>query len=105
MDFQQLRQYRFQLETPFFNSLGHGIALFDFFSTFIIAYIIEPYVRPYLKINKSAYYLMLIPLGIITHLIIKQDTFLNNKLFSSSFNIYKLVIILVIFYLIQELYH
>ena len=105
MDIQQLRQYRFQLETPFFNSLGQGIALFDFISTFIIAYIVEPYVRPYLKISKLAYYLMLIPLGIITHIIVKQDTFLNNKLFSASFNIYKLIIILILFYLIQELYH
>ena len=103
MDIQQLRQYRFTLEPPFLNSLGQGIALFDFISTFIIAYIVEPYLRPYLKISKTAYYLMLIPLGIISHIFTKQDTFLNKQLFSNSFNLYKLVIIIILFYLIQEM--
>jgi hypothetical protein len=104
MDIQQLRQYRFTLEPPFLNSLGQGIALFDLISTFIIAYILESTIRPYLKINRMTYYLMLIPLGIIAHILTKQDTFLNKQLFSTSFNMYKLVVIIIFICLIQEMY-
>jgi len=103
MDIQQLRQYRIQLETPFLNSSGKGIALFDLMSTFLIAYIVEPYIRPYLKINTTTYYLMLIPLGIIIHIFTKQDTFLNKQLFSNSFNVYKLAVIVILFYLSKEI--
>ena len=45
MDINQLRKYRFQLNQPFVNSKGQGIAIFDFSITFLIAYIIEPYIR------------------------------------------------------------
>ena len=88
MDIQNLRKYRVQFEHPFFNIESQGIAIFDLTSTFIIAWLLEPYVREYLKITRMAYYLMLLPLGVIVHLFTKQETFLGKQLFNSSFNLY-----------------
>lgn len=102
MDINQLRQYRFQLNQPFLNSEGRGIAIFDFTITFLIAYIIEPYIREYLKLTRPAYYLMLLPLGVIIHLLTKQDTFLNKQLFDNSINLYKVIMIFILIKLYQE---
>ena len=99
-----LRKYRLLLEPPFFNNNDNGIALFDLTLTFFIAYIIEPYILPHIKISKHAYYLSLIPLGIIIHLFTKQNTFLNSKLFNdTSLNIYKIIVIFIVYNLIKEL--
>lgn len=100
---ESLRKYRFQFQLPFFNNKNHGIALFDLLLTFIIAYILESYILHIVNITRTAYYLMLIPLGIIIHLLTKQDTFLNHQLFNNEVNIYKLVVGLNIYLLIKEL--
>jgi hypothetical protein len=102
MDINQLRQYRFQLNQPFVNSKGQGIAIFDFSMTFLIAYIIEPYIREYLKLTRPAYYLMLLPLGVVIHLLTKQETFLNKQLFNNSINLYKVIMIVILYKLYQE---
>lgn len=102
MDINQLRKYRFQLNQPFVNSKGQGIAIFDFSITFLIAYIIEPYIREYLKLTRPAYYLMLLPLGVVIHLLTKQDTFLNKQLFDNSINLYKVIMIIILIKLYQE---
>ena len=103
MDITELRKHRILLEYPFYNSDGNGIALFDLISTFIVAYILEPYILPYLKITKLAYYLLLLPLGVIIHLIFKQETFLNKQLFNKSINIYKIIMIIILYKLYKEL--
>jgi hypothetical protein len=103
MDIATLRKYRITLEPPSFNSNNQGIALFDLISTFIIAYILEPYLLPRIKISRMAYYLMLIPLGIVTHLFTKQDTFLNKQLFNETINIYKIIVIVILYKLYLEL--
>jgi hypothetical protein len=103
MNLKELRSYRIQFEQPFYNSNGLGISLFDLFMTFFIAYLIEPYVRVYTKLNRQAYYLMLLPLGVFTHSLINQQTFLNDKLFDSSINLYKVIMTIIIIKLIIEL--
>ena len=99
---QNLRRYRFVLEPPFFNKIGYGIALFDLISTFLIARILEPILLPYLKLTRTAYYLLLIPLGIVVHLLVNQPTFLNNQVFNKSLNLYKIVILVILYKLYLE---
>ena len=89
MDLKELRQYRVQLEQPFVNSNGLGISLFDLIMTFVIAYIVEPYIRVYTKLNRQAYYLVLLPLGVLIHLLTNQNTFLNGQLLNDSVNFEK----------------
>jgi len=103
MNINNLRKYRIIIKPPFFNSIGNGISLFDLILTFFIPYLIEPYILSILKISRLAYYLSLLPLGIIIHILFKQDTFLNKKLFTNTINIYKIVIIINIFMLYKEL--
>lgn len=102
MSIADLRKYRFQLQMPFLNDKGQGIALFDLGSTFLIAYLLEPYILPKINITRTAYYLMLIPLGIVIHLLTKQDTFLNHQLFNKEINLYKVIIIIILYLLIKE---
>jgi hypothetical protein len=103
MDLNAVRSYRIQLEQPFYNSNSLGISIFDLFMTFFIAYIIEPYVRVYTKLNRQAYYLALLPLGVVSHSLSEQHTFLNGKLFDDSINLYKIIMIIIIIKLIYEL--
>ena len=99
--------------TEFFYSI-HGkvtltnpsqkiIALFDLIGTFIIAYLLESYITTFFKIKRDTYYLSLIPLGILIHYFIKQDTFLNNQLMNRTLNIYKIVLVLLLYYLYKSL--
>ena len=103
MNITDLRKYRFQLQSPFFNSKDQGIALFDFLVTFLVAYIVESYVKTYLNISRSGYYLMLLPLGVVVHLLTKQDTFLNRQLFDRSLNLYKIIVVFILYKLYIEL--
>lgn len=97
----QIRKYRLDLEaSPILNSNSQGIALFDFIGTFMIAYIFEKYLTNYFNISKKIYYASLIPLGIIIHYIINQNTFLNTKLLSNNLNIYKILFVSLILYII-----
>ena len=103
MDLKELRQYRVQLEQPFLNSNGLGISLFDLIMTFVIAYIVEPYIRVYTKLNRQAYYLVLLPLGVLIHLLTNQNTFLNGQLLNDSVNLYKVIMLIIVFKLFYEL--
>jgi len=107
----QLRKYRIKLDNnnyQLFNSNNDGIALFDLLGTFIIAYALDYYFQIW-KILKGffinprvAYYLLLIPLGIVVHkLFVKDETFLNSKLFSNEMNIYKLLVFINIIAIIM----
>lgn len=96
---QGLRKYR----------LG-GIALFDLISSFIGAYILDYYfdlsrlLFGKLTNNfKIVYYLSVIPIGVITHVIFSQETFLNKQLFSPDINIYKIIILLIIIGMIYNI--
>jgi hypothetical protein len=86
---KSIRNYRFILNSPIeFNKQGTGIALFDYISSFLGAFILIKA----LNVSKSLetpIYLMVIPLGIFFHIIFKQNTFLNNKIFTTQFNIYQ----------------
>lgn len=103
MDINSLRKHRIKLQPPGFNSDSDGIALFDLTATFVIAYFLESYIRPILKITKLAYYLLLIPLGVIVHLLSNQDTFLNKQLFNNTINIYKIILVIILYKLWREL--
>lgn len=106
MDIKNLRKYRVQFEQPFFNSENQGIAIFDLSMTFIIAYLLEPFIRQFFTtFNTKVYYLSLLPLGVIIHLFTKQETFLNKQLFSNSLSsiVYKIIMIIIIYQLIKEL--
>ena len=46
---------------------------------------------------------MLLPLGVVSHILTNQHTFLNNKLFDSSINLYKVIMTVIILKLIMEL--
>ena len=98
-----IRKFRILFDPISFNSRGEGIALFDFILTFVVAYLIEPYILSKIKISRLAYYLSLIPLGIIIHLLTIKSTFLNDKLFNNEINIYKILIIINVIALIIEL--
>lgn len=90
-----LRKFRLDLEDfPFLNSKSHGIALFDLIGTFMIAYLFEIYFK---FIPRKIYYASLIPLGVIIHYIINQNTFLNYKLLNNDFNIYKVLFFSLVF--------
>jgi hypothetical protein len=99
-----VRKFRILFDPISFNSRGEGIALFDFILTFVVAYLIEPFILSKIKISRLAYYLSLIPLGIIIHLFTtSKSTFLNGKLFNNEINIYKILIIINVIALIIEL--
>ncbi len=104
-DIQNLRQYRIKLDSTneFLNSQGKGISLFDLIGTFIIAYLLEPYLTSFLKIKRDTFYLSLIPLGILTHVLFKQNTFLNGKLMNNEINIYKIILVVLLYYLFTPL--
>jgi hypothetical protein len=40
------------------------------------------------------YYASIVPLGVIVHLLIGADTYLNRKLLSNELNIYKIIILI-----------
>jgi hypothetical protein len=103
MDITDLRKYRLKLGIPPFNNTGDGIALFDFSITFLVAYIVENYIRSYLNISRKAYYLTLLPLGVVVHVLTKQDTFLNRQLFDRSLNLYKIIVVFILYELYLQL--
>ena len=105
MDIASLRKYRVQINSTseFFNNKSNGISLFDFLGTFIIGYFLQPYITYYLSIKKETYYLSLIPLGILVHMLISQTTFLGTQLSNSRINIYKVLLIINMYYLYKSL--
>ena len=87
MNITDLRKYRIQLD-PYkpgfiFNQNGIGIALFDLISSFIGAYILDKLfnLSKFFKSEKT-YYLLVIPAGVLAHLLFKQKTYLNEQLFN-----------------------
>ncbi len=94
-----LRLFRINIETPnvLFNRYGYGISLFDLIGTFIIAYMLENFILQKIKIQKKTYYLSLIPIAILSHLLVNQDTFLNKSLYTKSLNIYHIILFIIIF--------
>ena len=105
-----IRKYRIKLDdVNFINSNNDGIAIFDLTGTFIIAYILDYFFNisrifnGYTKNPKLTYYLILIPLGVLVHLLtLKKDTFFNSKLFSSDINIYKLIFVVLIVMILNQ---
>lgn len=110
---EELRKYRIELDNiNILNSDSRGIALFDLILSFIGAYIIDyifnlSYFLP-CKNKKEVYYLLVIPFGILIHHIIahlrsfptlipEEITFLNKKIFSLELNIYKIVIVTLLY--------
>jgi hypothetical protein len=98
---ESIRQYRIKLDSTdeFLNNQGKGIALFDLIGTFIIAYLLEPYITSFFKIKSDTYYLSLIPLGVLIHYFVKQDTFLNGELLNNEVNVYKIVLVVMLYFL------
>jgi hypothetical protein len=106
-----IRKYRIKLQdsTSLFNSNNDGIAIFDLSGTFIIGYILDYFFNisrifnGYTKNPKLTYYLVLIPLGVIVHILtLKKETFLNSKLFSSDLNVYKLIFAILILLILYQ---
>lgn len=105
-----MRKYRIKLDSmSLFNSNNDGVAIFDLTGTFIIAYLLDHFFNisrvfnGYTKNPKLTYYLVLIPLGVIIHLLtLKKDTFLNSKLFSSDLNVYKIIFAILILSILYQ---
>ena len=57
-----------------------GIALFDL----VLALLGMYFLAPYLNISRRSALLLTVPLGVITHLILGQETHLNKLLFMSK---------------------
>lgn len=124
MNIEKLRIYRIDLEKfPYYNNNNIGIALFDVVTAFLGAYVLDKLfnlsnVIPICKNKTFIYYLLVIPFGIIVHHIVahirsfgKQDskflfpeeiTHLNKKLFSLTPNIYHVLILLLLIYIINQ---
>jgi hypothetical protein len=107
-----LRRYRIRIDNKdgtFFNSEGKGIALFDLLGSFFIAFLIDyyfhisNYLKDYFDNPIYVYYLLVIPLGIIFHLLFSQNTFLNIQLFSKEMNFYKIILTLILINIIVQL--
>jgi len=98
MNITELRKYRIE-----FNDKNNGIALFDLVASFLGAFLIDyffnvsKHLNNFSKYPKLLYYLLIIPFGIIIHIITSQHTFLNKQLFSPEMNIYKILLIINIF--------
>lgn len=98
---ENLRKFRVNLEQfPFLNSKNNGVAIFDVIGTFLIGYMLYNYFK--LETPLYKYFILLIFIGILVHLLVNQETFLNNKLFSSSFNIYQVLMIILIFLYLKK---
>lgn len=98
MNISTLRQYRINLEP---NKKANGIAVFDLVITFFIAYLLESYLTTFFKITKKKYYLSIIPLAILSHILFRQETFLNKQLMNNYVNIYKILLLIILYYLIK----
>ena len=101
----QLRKFRIQFDYPFVNNKNIGIALFDLALTFIGGYIVEVFLKKTfgIQLNRIIYYLSLIPIGIIVHILFQQNTFLNRQIFSNELNIYQILLILNIYFIVYFL--
>lgn len=116
LSLDELRRYRLDIESyPFFNNKNQGIALFDLIISFIVAFILESYLLPYIKCKdkRLVYYLLIIPLGILVHHIIahyrsgwkmfpEEITFLNKKIFSLELNIYKVLLVIMLYAIVTR---
>jgi hypothetical protein len=110
---EELRKHRIELDTIyFFNNESRGIALFDLILSFVGAYILDILFNiSRFFCNQEVYYLSVIPFGILVHHIIahingwskglylvpEEFTFLNKKLFSLELNVYKVLILLLLY--------
>ena len=118
MNLSQLRRYRLNFEKfPYYNDQNNGIALFDLIASFVGAYLLDISFNlskrlPLCKTNKQlVYYLLVIPFGIIIHHIIahlrsrklfpEEITYLNKKIFSLQPNIYHLLLLILILYIMN----
>lgn len=123
MDLSYLRSFRLDLETfPYYNNKSNGIAIFDLLTAFGGAYILDkllslPKYIPFCKNKRYIYYLLVIPFGIIVHHIIahirsiqnrdknllfpQEMTYLNKKLFSLKLNVYHILLIILLYYIIN----
>lgn len=102
----ELRKYRIQLHSPYFNDTNTGIALFDLLATFVVAYLLESTILHWIPMKRITYYLLLIPLGVFVHIITNQQTFFNRQLFTSPnehINVYQIVFVMISYLLIMSI--
>lgn len=107
----QLRKYRLNLGESgmFLNSKSSGIALFDLIFSFVGAYAIDKLfnLSSYIPVkhNIKVYYLLVIPIGVISHVLFVQKTFLNRRLFTTQVNIYQIAFIMMLCYIYSFIYN
>lgn len=98
-----LRKYRI-LESPtnLYNIEGKGVAIFDLVSSIVGFYLIDLllFKGKLFQTYGYKYYVSIIPLGIVFHLIFNQQTFLNKQLFSYELNMHKIIVAIVMIYLL-----
>ena len=98
-----LRKYRI-LESPInvYNTEGKGVAVFDLVSSIVGFYLVDLllFSGQLFRTYGYKYYASIIPLGVIVHLSLYQQTFLNKQLFSSELNIHKIIVAIVMVYLL-----
>jgi hypothetical protein len=101
----ELRKYRFRLDngTNIFNSDNDGIALFDLTTSFLGAYLLDHFFHISTYLSRFTvhypillYYLLVIPCGILIHILFSKNTFLNSQVMSKDFNIYKTILLIII---------
>ncbi len=99
------KDYRFR-----FESNEKGIALFDLVFAFIGAYLIEQLFNLSQKLTVvdqndrlTLYYLLVIPIGILTHIIFNVDSFLIQELIKPGMNYYKVLMSLLILWILRFL--
>lgn len=82
-----------------------GISIFDISISILFFYIIDYLLNfKFFKLYGYKYYVSIIPIGILSHLLIKQKTYLNSQLLSSELNpnsiFIKLLVLFCIVYLV-----
>ncbi len=69
-----------------------GIAIFDLVASFIGAWVIEHFFLSLGADDKKIFYLSVVPVGIVAHVITGQNTFLNSRVISKEINGYQAVV-------------
>ena len=76
-----------------------GVAMFDLILTFVAAYIIDKIID--IK-HKKLYYLSILPLAVLSHLVVGQKSFINSQLFSNEINSVKPMFLIIFLAIILE---
>lgn len=78
------------------------VAMFDYIASIIGFYIIF---RIFKIEHSLTNYLSIVPIAIISHVLVNQETVLNKNLFNNEVNGYKIFVLFIIFYIFLTRYN